>query len=81
MARQTRYTMKALQADIKELNETLKPSGYYLVADSRNGYTALDEYRVDTNKAKGGICVANIECGSPRDCWDAARLYTPRDKV
>lgn len=79
MARQTRYTLKDLQADIKELNQTLIASGYYLYADSRNGYTALDEYRVDPSKAKGGICVANIECGSPRECLAAANAYTPRE--
>lgn len=79
MARQSRYTMQALRADIKDLNETLKPTGYYLSADSRNGYTALDEYRVSKDPAKRDTCVRNIECGSPRDCWDAACMYAPRD--
>lgn len=79
MAHQTRYTIKDLRADIAELNKTLKPTGYYLDVECRNGYTGLDEYRVSTDPAKRDCCVRNIECGSPRDCWEAARLYTPRD--
>lgn len=75
-----RYTEKALQADIRELNETLKPSGYFLRVDSRNGYTAIDEYRADSTKASGAACVRNIECGTPRECWDAACNYEPPQK-
>jgi hypothetical protein len=79
MARQSRYTVKDLRADIAEMNKTLMPSGYYLGVECRNGYTGLDEYRVSTDPAKRDTCVRNIECGSPRDCWDAARMYSPRE--
>jgi hypothetical protein len=79
MARQSRYTINDLRADVKELNVTLKPTGYYLDVESRNGYTALDEYRVSTDPAKRDTCVRNIECGSPRKCLDAAHMYLPRE--
>lgn len=79
MARQSRYTVKDLRADVAELNKTLKPSGYYLDVECRNGYTGLDEYRVSTDPAKRDTCVRNIECGSPRECLAAANAYAPRE--
>lgn len=78
MAHTSRYTYKMLQADVKELNADLMPTGYYLVVDSRNGYTALDEYKVNPDKAGRGICVRNIEIGTPRICLAAANNYEPR---
>lgn len=70
-----RYTKNDLIADLKEINAELKHTGYYLVAESRNGYTGLDLFRGDPATGKHGTCVRNIECGSPRECLEAAGDY------
>jgi hypothetical protein len=59
-----RYTRKDLDAALVEINTTVT-SGRHLEAQSRNGYTGLDEYM-------GNKCVRNIQCGSPRECAFAA---------
>jgi hypothetical protein len=71
----SRYTRQDLYAELKEINKSLVGTGYYLAANSRNGYTGVDEYRGDASEGTAGKCVRNIQCGSPRACRDAAYEY------
>lgn len=70
-----RYTSKALQQDLKEINVMIQKATngrYFLEAQSRNGYTGLDLYRMEGDRRK---CERNIQCGSPRECLEAAESY------
>lgn len=73
----SRYTRKDLYAELHEVNKKLDGSGYYLAAQSRNGYTGLDEYRGDSSEGNAGKCVRNLKCGTPRECIQAAYDYEP----
>lgn len=77
----SRYTLKMLKEELKAVNAKLAGSGYYLVAQSRNGYTVVDEYKGDISEGHSGICVNNLQCGSPRDCIEAAYNYEPRENT
>lgn len=70
----TRYTFNSLVQDLIEINKKLEPTGYYLKAAQRNGYTALDMMRKEPAR-KFDAMVNNIECGSPRKCLEAANNY------
>lgn len=72
-----RYTRSALYEDLKSINENFAGTGYYLAAQSRNGYVGLDEYRDDPSKGTAGRCIRNIACGTPRECLEAAQVYEP----
>ncbi len=72
-----RYTRSDLHEDIKAINETLAGSGYYIFAQGRNGYTGLDEYKGDPNQRDSGKCIRNLQCGTPRECLQAALSYEP----
>lgn len=64
-----RYMREDLRNDLKGINEIAKERGKvtYLAAEGRNGYTGLDEYSSITNR-----CIRNIECGTPKECLNAA---------
>lgn len=66
-----RYTEKALTTDVKEMNEALAHTGFFLRVNPRNGMCGVDLYRKDANRS-GGVCVRNIELGTPRECYNAA---------
>lgn len=70
-----RYTKNRLQEDIDKINGWLKDDGstVRLEAGGRNGYTAVDQYSVDSDCNRIGSGVdRNVCCGSPRECCDAA---------
>lgn len=77
----SRYTRKDLYAELNEVNKTLAGSGYYLAAQSRNGYTGIDEYRGDASEGHAGKCVRNLKCGTPRECIQAAYDYEPPEEA
>lgn len=79
MARRARFTKNDLDHALNDINVALKPTGHYLKAASRNGYTGLDLYSGDGSLGHGGKCLRNIECGTPRECLEAANNY--RDGV
>jgi hypothetical protein len=64
-----RFTIHDLREELGQLNTRVENAGggTYLSAESRNGYTGLDEYSIVTDK-----CIRNIACGSPRECLIAA---------
>ena len=76
----SRYTRKDLYAELHEVNKKLDGSGYSLAAQSRNGYTGLDEYRGDSSEGNAGKCVRNLKCGTPRECIQAAYDYEPPEQ-
>lgn len=61
-----RYMRSNLEQDIGQVNEAAKRNGLttYLVVGSRNGYTALDEYRANPNGGQP-ICIRTLDCNSP----------------
>lgn len=71
----SRYTRSSLENDLKEINQQLKGTGYYLAAQGRNGYTGLDEYKGDPSEGDSGKCIRNLQCGTPKECFEAARQY------
>lgn len=73
----TRYTKKMLQADLEKINARLLGTGFYLEAQSRNGYTGIDEYFDDVSKGHAGNCTRNIATGTPTACLKAALAYVP----
>lgn len=77
----SRYTRKDLYAELHEVNKNLAGSGYYLAAQSRNGYTGIDEYRGDASEGHAGKCVRNLKCGTPRECIQAAYDYEPPEQA
>ena len=76
----SRYTRKDLYAELHKDNKKLDGSGYYLAAQSRNGYTGLDEYHGDSSEGNAGKCVRNLKCGTPRECIQAAYDYEPPEQ-
>lgn len=66
-----RYTRKALQSDIDNLNNSLKEanSPYHLSCEGRNGYTAVDVYENEK-------CIRNLACGTPKECLAESRIFT-----
>lgn len=78
----TRYTEKTLGEYVEKVNGWLAEDGFEtrLEHSPRNGYQAIDEYSVDDKGERIGSGVnRNIECGSPRECGDAAREYYNRE--
>lgn len=67
-----RYMRSNLEQDIDGINKTGGRNGRttYLKVQARNGYTAVDEYGVNT--AGKTVCIRNIQCGTPRECESAA---------
>lgn len=66
----SRYTANALQHDIADINKKLAFSGscYRYKYLPREGYSAVDLHAVEASgKSK---CVSNVQCGSPRECFD-----------
>lgn len=55
-----RYTKKALESDLADLNKELKDNGlnYSFKYQSRNGYHAVDLYQ-------DGNCVRCVDCNEP----------------
>lgn len=70
-----RYTRKMLEAELTRINAYLSGTGYYLAAEGRNGYVAIDEYVGDSREGTAGVCMRNICAGTSRDCALAARGY------
>lgn len=68
----TRYTVKALESDIENINGTLESIGYRLrlKVGQRNGCTAIDEVLPNSSATE-----RNIEAGTPRNCRAAAYEY------
>ena len=70
-----RYTQKALEADIKTLNEDLARRGIDAAFEvsPRNGYCAVDWYhpsiRNDRSNTGWSGVEAMVEGGSPRECF------------
>lgn len=74
----TRYTAKALEADIIPLNEKLAKWGhpYRFVVGGRNGYTAIDLATPEQIKAHG--CQTMLIGGTPRECLMECQAYLGR---
>lgn len=79
----TRYTYKALCADIADLNAKLETAGsaFFLEAGSRYNYSAIDvltkeqyEYRQGKRNDSSG-CLRNLETGTPRECYAKAEVF------
>ena len=51
----SRYTKKMLDSDIEAINKSLVGTGSYILAQGRNGYTGLDEYKGERINV-GGPC-------------------------
>lgn len=73
-----RYTRNMLEQDLQTINQKISSTGYYLAAQGRNGYTGIDEYQGDASEGTAGRCIRNIECGTPRQCFEAAKTYAGR---
>jgi hypothetical protein len=75
-----RYTFKALQSDIQDINKTLeeRKSNKRLTVENRNGYTAVDICRLEQLDKK--TCERNLECGTPRECLAASQLFLLEEK-
>ncbi len=68
----SRYTRKMLDSDIESINESLVGTGSYVLAQGRNGYTGLDEYKGDYKNRDSGCCIRNLACGTPKKCLEVA---------
>ena len=70
----TRYTFKSLVAECALLNEQMKDAGidWVLVTAQRYEWSAID---LRNSQNQGGSVHSNLECGSPRQCASAARLF------
>lgn len=68
MAR-ARFTDKRLKAEIDEINENLAEKGALIRFEwkPRNGYSACDEYDVDSEGNRSHSGSRNVGCGSPRE--------------
>ena len=69
------FTVTDLREQLADINEQLERDrfSFRLRESGRNGYQAVDEYYVHpdgTPMASGAV--RNIECGSSRECSDAA---------
>jgi hypothetical protein len=73
-----RYTRAMLDEALVKINEEISSTGFYLCAQSRNGYTGLDEYKGSSVDGNAGRCIRNIECGTPRQCIEAANVYVQK---
>jgi len=79
----TRYTNKALCADIAEFNRRLEAAGAdcFLEVGSRYNYTAVDVLTLDNWEYRQGKrgdhsgCLCNLETGSPRECYAKAETF------
>jgi hypothetical protein len=73
-----RITIKDLRACVEEINDRLleRGSDRRIEQGGRNGYQAIDVYAVDAdNKRMGSGVLRNVQCGSSRECIDAAWLF------
>ena len=70
-----RYTGKALESDIADLNKRLESAGHEMRFDVgyRYGYTAIDLATVE--QLARHCCQRNLTCGTPRECLAAAQRY------
>jgi hypothetical protein len=71
------YTVTNLRREINEINEHLAECGSRkrLEECGRNGYQAIDAYTVDENGRVSSGIDFNVQCGSSRECGDAARAF------
>ncbi len=69
-----------LMLDIEILNKEIEHTGVYVYAQSRNGYTGLDEYEGKYSQRDSGKCIRNLKCGTPKECLIAAELFV-EDKL
>lgn len=67
-----RYMRADLRHDLQGINDRAAAAGRdtYLRAEGRNGYTGLDEH-----SRKDDRCIRNIECGTPKECLNAAMFW------
>lgn len=87
-----RYTNNQLSADLELLNEKLerlyqlnsdfypdKAALLYFVVGQRNGYSAVD---LATKEDIERHCTfRNLECGTPRECLDAAQTWLIQNHI
>jgi hypothetical protein len=73
-----RVTIARLRTVIADINGWLEEGGFSvrLEEGGRNGYQAVDEYSVWPSGARHGSGVnCNIQCGTARECVDAAASH------
>lgn len=70
-----RYTVRALEADVKKINETLfaaEAIRHWLEINQSYGRTQIDLYRMRDGKPS---CERRLESGTPRECLSACYAY------
>lgn len=65
-----RFTLEFLKSELVVVNEYAKirhEATTHVKADTRNGYTCLDEY-----DDASGRCLRMLQCGTTRECYITA---------
>lgn len=71
-----KYTNNMLNKDIEKINYKISSTGYYLFSKLINGLTSIDEYKGQQDEECSGIFVRNIDVGTPKECLEAAIIYS-----
>ena len=70
-----RYTERAFMKDCDAVNKDLAERGIdaAFVVAPRNGFCAVDWYKPSSHADGGSGVEANVQCGTPRECWQSVQ--------